>query len=905
MPYGVVMKSAYRRIFSEFLRCACLSVFSSLVALAQSGEWSSFPGGRSRALSVSRNETNGFRLLNPGVSGVLFTNSLAQGRGATNRTLYNGSGVATGDIDADGLVDLVFAGIENQVVIFKNLGGWNFSNITSSAGIRITNLDCRGVTLADINGDDALDLLVTANHVGVLCWRGDGKGKFTEITREAGTYFPFGSLTTALADVDGDGSLDLYVANNRSEDIRDQGEVKLSLVGGKRTVPAALRNRLVLFEDQVLEYGEPDVLLLNDGKGRFRQAVWSNTFRDESGKPLPGAPLDWGLSAAFRDLNGDRAPDLYVCNDFWTPDRIWLNDGKGHFRAAPPLAFRQTSASSMGVDTADLNFDGSPEIFVLDMLSRSPAARKRQMEAQRSFPNLPGVFSDRPQSLRNTLFLSRGDGTYAEIANLAGLAASEWAWQPIFMDADLDGHSDLLITSGHVHDVQDRDANLLIRGRQRNYQSITNRDERRRAFVADVVAHAQLYPPLKTPIVAFRNRGDLSFEDMTDKWGTELPGVHHGIATADFDGDGDLDFAINNLNAAATLYRNDFSQARVAIRLKGKTPNSQGIGATVTLRNGAVPEQWQEITSGGRYLSGCDPLVVFAAGTNKTKMTLEITWRDGSRRIVSNVEANRYYEINQDSSLDVKQEQPSQATKQPHFSDVSQRLGHIHHETLFDDFARQPLLPHRLSQQGPGVSWIDLDRDGWDDLIIGTGAGGTLGAYRNDQKGGFNRWTNAPFDQAFGRDTTTALNLPTHQSKSSVLVGLSSYEDSRTNAALIQFDIEKRGLSAVFPDFSSSVGPLSAADYDGDHDLDLFAGARVIPAQWPRSGASHLIEKHFGKWNLRPLPGSRSGTNATEFPVSALSLDGPQFRWFSGIDTGRRVEPHSYFQKPSRIPGSV
>ena len=869
MPYRAVMKSACRSIFSQFLRCACLSVFSSHVALAQSGEWSNFSGGRSRQLSVLGNESNAFRLVDPGVTGVQFTNRLAQERGATNRTLYNGSGVATGDIDGDGLVDLVFAGIENQVVLFKNLGGWNFSNITFSSGVRTTNLNCRGVNLADIDGDNALDLLVTANHVGVLCWRGDGKGKFIEMTREAGTYFPFGSLTTALADIDGNGSLDLYVANNRSEDIRDQGEVKLSLVGGKRTVPAALRNRLVLFEDQVLEYGEPDVLLLNDGRGRFRQAVWSNTFRDEAGKPLPGAPLDWGLSAAFRDLNGDRAPDLYVCNDFWTPDRIWLNEGNGNFRAAPPLAFRQTSASSMGVDTADLNFDGSPEVFVLDMLSRSAAARKRQMEAQRSFPNLPGVFTDRPQSLRNTLFLSRRDGTYAEIANLAGLAASEWAWQPIFLDADLDGHPDLLITSGHVQDVQDRDANLLIRARGRNYQSITNRDERRRAFIADMVANSLLYPPLKTPIVAFRNRGDLSFEDVTDKWGTALPGVHHGIATGDFDGDGDLDFAVNNLSAAATLYRNDFSKARVAVRLQGKKPNSQAIGAKVMLRGGAVPEQWQEITSGGRYLSGCDPLVVFGAGTSKTNMSLEITWRDGTRRIVSNVEANRYYEINQDSSLDLKQEQPSGVTKQPQFSDVSPRLGHIHHEALFDDFARQPLLPHRLSQQGPGVSWIDLDRDGWDDLVIGTGAGGSLGVYRNDQKGGFSRWTNAPFDQAFSRDTTTAINLPTHQSKSSVLVGLSSYEDARTNAALIRFDIEMRGLTAVLPDFSSSIGPLSAADFDGDHDLDLFAGARVIPGQWPRSGASHLIEKHFGKWNLRPLPGVTNATNATELPVSA------------------------------------
>ncbi|MGZ8921606.1 MAG: FG-GAP repeat domain-containing protein, partial [Limisphaerales bacterium] len=409
---------------TTLFRCAAFLALAALSIWNESAEWQFFPGGRAMALTNIGGSSNGFHLLDPNFTQVIFTNELKETRAATNRTLYNGSGLATGDIDDDGLIDVVFVGLESQIQVFKNLGGWVFSNVTGTSGLRLTNVVCRGVTLADLDGDGALDLLVTANHRGVLSWRNDGQGKFTEITREAGTASSFGSLTVTLADVDGNGSLDLYVANNRSEDIRDQGEVRLSMVGGKRTVPAALRNRLVLFGEQILEYGEPDFLLLNDGSGRFRPASWTADFVNETGKPLPGAPLDWGLSAAFRDLNGDLAPDLYVCNDFWTPDRIWINGGRGKFRAAHPLAFRQTSASSMGVDMADLNFDGSPEIFVLDMLSRSPAWRKRQMEAQRSFMSLPGVFTDRPQSLRNTLFLSRSDGTYAEIANFAGLAAA-------------------------------------------------------------------------------------------------------------------------------------------------------------------------------------------------------------------------------------------------------------------------------------------------------------------------------------------------------------------------------------------------------------------------------------------------------------------------------------------------
>ena len=858
------------------VRCTLFCWFSAMMILAQSAEWESFPGGRSRALDARGRGTNGFRLLDPVATKVLFTNTLSELRGATNRTLYNGSGVATGDIDGDGLIDVVFAGIENQIGVFKNLGGWNFSNVTQAAGILTTNLSYRGVTLADLNGDAALDLLVTANNAGVICWRNDGRGRFTDVTREVGTASPFGSLTVTLGDVDGNGSVDLYVANNRSEDIRDQGEVRLSVVGGKRTVPAALRNRLVLFGEQLLEYGEPDFLLLNDGKGRFRSANWTEYFKDEAGGALPGATLDWGLSAAFRDLNGDLAPDLYVCNDFWTPDRIWLNDGLGRFRAAAPLAFRQTSASSMGVDMADLNSDGTPEVFVLDMLSRSPAWRKRQMEAQRSFASMPGVFTDRPQSLRNTFFLSRGDGTYAEIANYAGLAASEWAWQPVFIDFDLDGQLDLLITSGHARDVQDRDANLLIRGRERNYQAIANPEERRRTFTSDLVQNMRLYPELKTPILAFHNRGGLRFEDVTELWGTDQPGVHHGIATADFDGDGDLDFAVNNLNSPAAIYRNDAAGPRVAVRLKGNAPNSQALGSLLVLRGGAVPEQRQEIIAGGRYLSGSDPMLVFAAGTNK-EMSLEITWRDGTRRTVRGIRADRIYEIVQDEKLDQPGKAALKAPERRWFTDVSAQLGHSHPETIFDDFSRQPLLPHRLSQLGPGVSWVDLDRDGWDDLVVGTGAGGRLGAFRNDQKGGLARWANAPFDQVLHRDSSTILNIPTDQSKTSLMVGLASYEDGRTNtASIFRFNIREGTRVAAWPDINGSIGPMAAADMDGDNDLDIFAGGRVLPGRWPRAGASLLLEKNGALWNSKQLP---RGTNETELPVSAslwtdLNLDG-------------------------------
>jgi enediyne biosynthesis protein E4 len=839
----------------------------SLAITACASDWQNFPGGRWQPLEHRSGGVTGFCLLEPAETGVLFTNTLSEGQGATNRTLYNGSGVGTGDVDGDGLTDIVFAGLQNKVQLFKNLGGWRFTNITQKSGLAVTNVICRGVVLADINGDRAPDVLLSGSG-GVRCWQNDGRGHFTDITGLAGTASPYASFTLALADIDGNGSIDVYVANNRAEDIRDRGEVQLQSVAGKLTIPATLRNRLTVFNGQVLEFGEPDILLLNDGTGRFRPVNWgAGTFLHQDGQRLRGAPLDWGLSATFRDLDGDGAPDLYVCNDFWTPDRIWINDGKGTFRAAPDLAFRQISGSSMGVDMADLDLDGNPEVFVVDMLSRSSSWRKRQMAAQPDFSNLPGAITNRPQSLRNTLFRARSDGTYEEIANYAAVSAAEWAWQPLFIDVDLDGHLDLLVSTGHAHDVQDRDARVLVKAAQKNYAAITNAAERQRQFSNDLLANMHFYPKLATPIVAFRNQGDLKFEDATESWGTSQPGIHHGMATADFDGDGDLDLVINNLNEPAGLYRNESSAPRVAIRLKGQAPNTEAIGALLKLHGQGMPVQRHEIVSGGRYLSGCDPLIVFAAKETNSSMALEIRWRNGKVRTVADIRPNRLYEIAEDPSLDGSA-QPAKAILHPKwFNDASGTLSHVHRDHLYDDFLRQPLLPWRLSQLGPGIAWADLDADGWEDLILGTGAGTTIAVFRNDQKAGFSLLTNAPFNQPLPRDTSTILSLPLRSGETALLAGLASYEDARTNTAcLFQFDPKAGGPMAILKDLPSSVGPLALSDIDADGELDLFVGARVRPGRWPEAGGSVLLKGREGAWQADP---ENSGSIASSNCVSS------------------------------------
>lgn len=826
----------------RLIRCVVTVLLLAGIAAAAAGH--DFPGGQWYALpEPSPSAHPGFTLLGSAPTGLSFTNKLRAADGAQNRTLYNGSGVATGDVDGDGRPDIALVGIEGRFELYKNLGDWKFTNVTAQSGVVATHLMARGVVLADVTGDGALDLLISANGAGVHCWRNDGHGHFTDMTAAAGISGRHGSLTMALADVDGDGTLDLYVANNRTEDIRDRGagQVRLQVLNGQTVVPAALTNRLGLTDGKIFEYGEPDELWLNDGQGKFRAASWTDgRFLDESGQPLKGPPLDWGLTATFRDLNGDGAPDLYVCNDYWTPDRLWFNDGHGHFQAAPLLALRQTSGSSMGVDVADVNGDGRPDLFVVDMLSRLPSWRKRQMPAQSDYVNLPGLITNRPQSLRNTLQVARGDGSYAEVAEYAGLAAAEWAWQPIFLDVDLDGLPDLLITTGHMRDVQDRDTAAVVQARERGYESFTNLVERRKAFVGDRIANLGVYQPLNTPIVAFHNRGDMTFEDVTAQWGTDQPGVHHGIALADFDGDGDLDLIVNNLNGPAALYRNETAAPRVAVRLLGRSPNTQAVGATVTLLGGAVPRQRQEVVSGGRYLSGSDPLLMFAAGTNDPSMVLEVVWRDGARQEFHDIRAGRRYELQQAAAADRTVAPPAPAPGALAFTDVSDRLGHIHGEVLFDDFARQPLLPRRLSQAGPGVAWFDADGDGWEDLAVGGGTGGALAVFRNDQRGGFIPLTNRPM----ARDVVA---LASNGRK--LFFAESNYEDARAQGAAVSFLAGSGMPQPVLTASTNAVGALALADFDGDGDLDAFVGGRVIPGRWPEPATSVLLRNDNGQFS--------------------------------------------------------
>ena len=795
----------------------------------------------------------GFKSIPSMDSGLSFTNHISPERYLTNQIPLNGSGVALGDVDGDGRIDVFLAGLGGGSELYRNSGNLRFQRVTSQAFPEGLVFDATGCALADIDGDGDLDLIVNSLGQGTRIYFNDGHGVFREGSR---LNLGRAGMSLALADVDGDGDLDLYVTNYRLASMRDDpgakfrlqpdgGQQRVVAYNGRSTAEPDLIGRFFVGPTGVKENGEPDVLFLNDGQGKFTPVDWTGgTFQDESGKVLASAPYDWGLSVMFRDLNGDGRPDLYVCNDFESPDRFWLNDtppgGPLRFRAISALAMRHQSAFSMGMDVADLDRDGNDDFITVDMLSRNHTLRNRQTAGLPVVPSLPGVIDERPQFSMNALFRNRGDGTFAEIGRLAGLSASEWSWTPLFVDVDLDGYEDLLVTNGHELEMLDADlsdqANQEMAARRRPAQELLEMRRRFRRFDAKSAA--------------FRNRGDFTFEDVSATWGFDIAGVAHGMAAADLDGDGDLDLVVNCLNGPARLYRNEATAPRLLVRLRSAGANTRAIGARISVRVGDGPAQTQELIAGGRYLSSDAAERTFALNpvwlgmTNqKPKVLVEVRWPSGRNTQVENSRLDPSLEIIEPSGDVAVRPKPILPT--PWFSDVTTALrGHLHHDDPFDDFARQPLLPRSLAYLGPGVTWADVNGDGHDDLLVGGGTGGTLAVFQGNGVGEFRGLTQAPLQKKLGRDLTTIL-----YHSGIILAGSANYEDGFTNGGALRVVDLAHGVSgdAVLHQ-SQSTAPLALADVDGDGIPEVFVGGRAQGGRYPQAVASQLLKQTGGRF---------------------------------------------------------
>jgi len=837
--------SGYRRADIAFLLAAVAATgceSRDFGVPSQPTDFTRGAGFRWRALEVGPSKGPGFTTIPPAWSGITFANSLTRASLAENQMRTNGSGVALADVDGDGRVDVYLARLDGSNALYRNLGDFRFADATAGSGLAAEGEFSTGVTFADVDGDGDVDLLRSSLGDGKALYVNDGAGVFTR-SAELGGHT--GAMSLSLSDIDGDGDLDLYITNYKAASVldlfppdqRDFASTVRETDTGLEVAPAFREHYELSWrggEVRRLELGEPDELYLNDGAGGFSPVAFGGgRFRNADGSRLDRAPRDWGLAARFADLDGDGDPDLYVANDLQSPDRVWLNDGTGSFQAIDPEALRTTSASTMAVAVSDVDRDGDVDLFTVDMLSRSSHLRKTQNPVGRVERGLPGADDGTQQVARNALLLRRADGTYAEVGRFAGVEASDWSWSALFVDVDLDGYEDILIPNGHILDLMDADTELALQ----------------RAFIGEWRESSLFFNPLPLANVAFRNTGRRTFEEVGAAWGFGAKlDISNGAALADLDGDGDLDVVVNRMGAPALVLRNAAPGPRLAVRLVGEGGNRAGIGAKIRVSVEGLPDQTKEIADGGEYLSSSEPIAAFAMG-DATAATIEVDWRDGKRSVVEVDGANRLYEISRDGADRPTATAPSPAA--PAWFERVETFAGFHDEPLFDDFARQPLLPARLSQMGPALAWHDLDADGDPELIVAEGAGSPPSVFRNDG-GSLSRVAltgpEVPVDQA------GVLPFPDGKGRARLVFGLSNYEAPATDltavpgAIAVDLDVgalKRRtapaAVGGLIQGSESATGVLAAADVDLDGYLDLFVGGRVLPGRYPQAATSRLF----------------------------------------------------------------
>ena len=748
--------------------------------------------------------------------------------------LYNGGGVAIGDFNNDGLSDLYFSINFGLNRLYLNEGNWKFRDVTQLAGINTGMNWSTGVTLVDINNDGWLDIYqscsgwfddpaVRRNQLFINNGTsGDSKDvSFTESADEYGIADEGHSTQATFLDYDKDGDLDFYLANH----------------------PIVFNDFLGRIVERMANPPEVtrDKLYRNDG-GKFT----------EVGKQAGINNHAFGLGVVASDFDKDGWTDIYVANDYEEHDYLYRNNGNGTFTDIIDQAIKHTSNTSMGVDAADFNNDGNLDLFSLDMMAEDNKRQKVNMAPMN--PKLFWTFVKygfQYQYMRNALQLNNGvlDGklTFSEIAQMSNVATTDWSWAALFADLDNDGFKDLYITNGYKRDVLNKDEQKKLKPIERKINKTVKFTEIQHQMSAT-----------KTPNYAYQNKGDLTFKKQSSQWGLDNGEHSNGAAYADLDNDGDLDLVVNSLDSKMQLYRNEsIGKANngnhyLRIQLKGTTQNPMGLGAKVELKYGGE-KQYAEHTITRGFQSACEPFLHFGLGKNAEIEELTIIWADHQMQKLQNVKTNQTLTLDHKNATQKWSPSKFGETLFEEVAAKSTGLDYQHKETSFNDYEREVLLPHKLSQNGPSLATGDVNGDGLEDVFIGGASGSAGGLFFQQADGRFSKADIAAFNADKKSEDMGALFLDADGDGDQDLYVVSGSNELSLQDAAMQdrlYTNDGKGNfsknSKALPAMPTSGSCVKAADFDGDGDMDLMLGGRVLPGKYPYAPNSYLLQNEGG-----------------------------------------------------------